>query len=396
MKRTIARRVILLVCIISAGLLPFPTAQSLDLNLRASAGLDATVGLDDKTRAVIEGLPKEVRDQIIGLLRDALPLIDTSVLTYMNRVNEIVDSQINHVQCAAEGIAKSVAGTAKEIFGIKPAPIAALKADEVATISSSFSANDNPEKYTITYADFLYRAAVTWCSTEISLEDTATVTTLESQIRPRWFIWYRLYGICSDASNCYDILYAQVSTKKASSDPLDVHAVNATQRLTEVVKPMIPTGSSKYDPTQYEAALGALFSINDSLEVARLARKALAIEAWGKAMSAQPHMISLFNTEVTELNGPANIIDYNKAVAEGRLANIVAEIKNINDAAKYAAQLDVAFDRQYQSLKTDLQAKLNSTYNLYANAAKVLNAAHGKGMRKPTTQYPPELPREQL
>ena len=128
MKRTIARRVILLVCIISAGLLPFPTAQSLDLNLRASAGLDATVGLDDKTRAVIEGLPKEVRDQIIGLLRDALPLIDTSVLTYMNRVNEIVDSQINHVQCAAEGIAKSVAGTAKEIFGIKPAPIAALKA----------------------------------------------------------------------------------------------------------------------------------------------------------------------------------------------------------------------------------------------------------------------------
>jgi len=142
--------------------------------------------------------------------------------------------------------------------------------------------------------------------------------------------------------------------------------------------------------------LGALFSINDSLEVARLARKALAIEAWGKAMSAQPHMISLFNTEVTELNGPANIIDYNKAVAEGRLANIVAEIKNINDAAKYAAQLDVAFDRQYQSLKTDLQAKLNSTYNLYANAAKVLNAAHGKGMRKPTTQYPPELPREQL
>ena len=395
-------------CIVFTGIIGVSTAEAVDLNLRASAGFDVTAGLDDKTRTLIENLPKEIHDQVVKLLQDALPLIDTSVLTYLNRVNEILDTQINHLQCAADGVIKSLGGTVRETIGIKPTPVADLKQDESSTVTSLFYVKDEPEMYEIKYSDFRYRAAVTWCSAEISPDTSATIAKLQAEIRPRWRIWYRLDAICSDAANCYDILSARVSTKTNTSDPRDVDNVSARQRFAQVTKPAIPNGAGKYDPTQYETALGALLSIGDSLEIARLARKSLATAAWGAAVAAKPAMNSLLGTEMTELHGPANIIDYNNAlqcdlpptgticIPKGRLVDIITQITNINNAAKYAAQLDDLFNGRYQELKAELQSNLNSTYALYTQAAGVLNRLQGMMRARPVHQYPPQLPPLQL
>ncbi len=79
-------------------------AAAVELNLKASASLSAsaTVGLDDKTRALIATLPKDVRVQVMILIEQALPLIDISVQKYLDQVDIILDKQINHLECAVQ------------------------------------------------------------------------------------------------------------------------------------------------------------------------------------------------------------------------------------------------------------------------------------------------------
>src|SRR5262249_23049752 len=125
-----------------------PPASAEDFNFKASLGLHATAGLDEKTIALLQDFPKELKEQLLELLKGALPLIDTSVLTYMNRVNEILDIQINHLQCAAEGTIKTLGGTLKETIGITPSPVQDLETDQKSTIAS-FSIKDSPDKYLI-------------------------------------------------------------------------------------------------------------------------------------------------------------------------------------------------------------------------------------------------------
>src|SRR5215469_15625259 len=76
-------------------------------------GVNATVGLDDRTLDLLNRLPKEVREQIVNAVRDALPILDKSVNAYLAKVDEILDHQINHAQCSVTGVIAEVARRAK-------------------------------------------------------------------------------------------------------------------------------------------------------------------------------------------------------------------------------------------------------------------------------------------
>lgn len=81
-----------------AGLSP---ARAVDVPLGLGFSVDARLiaGLDAPTRDLINGLPSEIRVQLIKTLEEALPMIDESVNGYLNKVDQIIGEQITHGSC---------------------------------------------------------------------------------------------------------------------------------------------------------------------------------------------------------------------------------------------------------------------------------------------------------
>jgi hypothetical protein len=106
------------------------------LGFKASANVSAVAGLDEPTRTFISGLAPQVRTQVLQLLQDALPLLDTSVLKYIAAVNNIVDKQINHLECAIVCTGKIVGADLRAAitFTSDPQPVADLSGNRDKTI----------------------------------------------------------------------------------------------------------------------------------------------------------------------------------------------------------------------------------------------------------------------
>src|SRR5271170_5101130 len=83
-------------------------ASSEAQDLRASLGLSVTAGLDDRTYDLLKNYPSDLREQMFQLLKQSLPLVDKSVSLYLEKVNEILDVQINHLQCSVTGAEKQL------------------------------------------------------------------------------------------------------------------------------------------------------------------------------------------------------------------------------------------------------------------------------------------------
>ncbi|BCM19183.1 hypothetical protein [Mesorhizobium sp. J8] len=283
MRRTIA---FILAC--TAGIASTPS-HAIDLNLgfKASADLEATVGLDQKTREFVDGLPKEVREQILGLLKDALPLIDQSINTYMFRVNEILDKQINHIECAAVGTGEVLGADLKSSLpGMHPPePVENLQKDKDNTVGS-FKANTKPNTYAQAYADFLYRAAVTSCQVGFADQAGVEVAELQTDVRPRWEVWHRVNGTCNDAAGCYATLSKDLKALLDGSNQQDVAAVDGRKRYAAIVPPRVPSFFGHWDPSAHERALGDLLAIQTSLGVAKEARLAVAKDALAAASAS--------------------------------------------------------------------------------------------------------------
>jgi hypothetical protein len=368
-------------------------AQS--LNLKASAGLNATVGLDDRTQAFINSLPEKIKDQILDLLKQGLPLIDKSVILYLNRVNEILDQQIDHIECAAIGTGVTLGADLKSslpLIGTKPEPVEDLQKDVESTIHG-FQKQTDPTSYANKYSDFLYRAAVARCQVNIEPSASQTVAQVQANIRPRWMLWYRLEGSCLNADGCYDFLYGQLKDKMASSDKRDVLAVNAQVTAEAVKKPTGPGFFGQYDPTDFELALQQLLDAKDAIELAEKARIASADDAWSQANQKLTPMLADLGNENSEVNWPTNVfIDYKNAMT--RLPDLLTQITTINVAARTAAQLNsAAYQTKYDALKAQLQGNANAVYQLYDHAVGVANRAGPFGMNG---HYPPHLTKTSL
>src|SRR5262249_31334485 len=136
------------------GGLPIPTVE-------ANANVYGTFGLDDKTINFIESLPKEMREQIIELLKQALPLINGSVDRVLDRVNDILNNQINNIECGTIAAGEKLGDDLKKavslgLLGSKK-QVATLE-DDKKRIVEGFSFTDDPGTYAVRYSDFLYDA----------------------------------------------------------------------------------------------------------------------------------------------------------------------------------------------------------------------------------------------
>jgi hypothetical protein len=181
-------------------------AQAFDatLGLKATASLQATVGLDDQTKAFIASLPVEIREQTYQLLQQALPLLNQSVDSYLDKVNTILSQQIDHLECDAVGAGRTLGDDFKSAIthgALKTQPVEDILKDAQST-QSGFRSSDSPERYAHSYEDLSFRIATTACQVAIDPIAAVPVAKLQATTRTNWRIWYRLEGKCRSASDC--------------------------------------------------------------------------------------------------------------------------------------------------------------------------------------------------
>jgi hypothetical protein len=298
-KGAMCRKVCTYIC--ALGLLSGPVCVDASESISASLGLDlnatATVGLDEPTRALIANMPIELRQQTIELLKQALPLVDASVSGYMQKVNQIVDDQINHASCAALGSAKGIG----DIFGSKvtlssPTPVKDL--DRLWTKkANSYGLSTSPHDIVVGYADFLANAAITSCEVASSSEAKDTVALAQTNARWRWAVWKRVTGKCSNPEACTEYVSNEVKATLNAANKADLQATNAASRFKVISDSPIPSvglftraadwvGLDSVPIGIYEQRMADLFKIEDDILMSRFRRGQIALQNAQSAVDA--------------------------------------------------------------------------------------------------------------
>jgi hypothetical protein len=215
--------------------------------------VDATVGLDEQTRELINRLPANVREQVLATLKDALPLLDKSVDGYLAKVNDILDHQIDHAQCAATGVIAEVDRRVKLPLTREKGPLEIFddfEKSELGRIRQSSSA----AFYARVYGDLFNEATVTYCEMEIS-GAAENARDDENRYRLLSSTWFRLRNTCSDVSDCVTNERSAVQNTIKGSDIRDVQLVRASERLAKVAEPKAPGFFQSFDVKPYNIAL---------------------------------------------------------------------------------------------------------------------------------------------
>jgi hypothetical protein len=90
-------------------------APRANAQLTAKVTIQATAGLDEPTRQLLNHLPENIREQASLLLADLQKRADLSVAAYLQEINRIVDGQIDNAACALIGSAE----TLKNMFSLR-------------------------------------------------------------------------------------------------------------------------------------------------------------------------------------------------------------------------------------------------------------------------------------
>jgi hypothetical protein len=299
----------LLFCMaVSLALLSKANAISFNIDSK----IDATVGLNQPTLDLLKNYPDDIRKQIIDLLTGAKPLIDSSVLLYMNRINQIMDDQLSNIECTTTGVEKIFGSDIIHLItGQPPQPITALRSD-YNSVRDGFQYDSKPIDYRTKYADLMYRARQTYCQVENAGEPVRVeVSKMQSDTTERWRAWYRLPEECGNADACLKATISDTNSKIKAAAAVDVQKVDGNKRLSQVavMKPGAHGFWVKWDPTIYENAFAELFSIQDGMVVAQAVRR--ATEAANTASKDLAQAVTLVETAKNSLQDANSHINSN-------------------------------------------------------------------------------------
>ena len=342
-------------------------AAGLDLTAETVLKAQATVGLDKNTTDLINGLPSEIRSQMLIFLQQAMPIIDTSVEKYIATINDDINSQIDNLQCSLVGTGAALVGTAKSALPLAGpyAPIEDIQTDH-AKIIASFSSTNTPAQYLSAYEDLIVRATITACAVKLVPEALDSASKIQQDTRSRWSAWNRSANNCTDAFSCFDWLHDNIEKVIAASDARDVSAVRGSDRLKSLTRPAKPGFFDKWDPTAAEADLNEMFSISEGIDAAKTFREAKAQATEADASNYITLATQAMNTARASLsptiagNNDAAITYANYMTANGDTIKM-----ELNSAVELMP-----------SLKDDA-AKLNATYQtIVGQQQPIINSAN--------------------
>jgi hypothetical protein len=342
----------------------------LNVGVRASASLDATVGLDGPTRDLIARMPNEIREQTLKLLREALPLIDQSVQGYLERANKIVDQQIDHFACAVTGAVAAAGSTIKQqVLGTRATPVQDLEADW-RSLETQFGSTVDPHDLMTSYADFLYRATVTSCQVAAVPQASKQVATVQSDMRRRWAMWSRVDGRCKTPAECLRLIHGEVGQLVTKSDGRDVAAVNGKQRYSKVSLPPTPGVIARafgtFSLKPLEDPLWELISIVDQVAVARQFRESVGRQLLTSAKAQIDQITKTLDQARPMLGGNCDSLASGRQLAEQAAATGRDTIQNELSRA----------EQHFASLVGDVKSERQRYVSLLAGGTEIVDSAN--------------------
>ncbi len=324
--------------------------------------VDAEFGLDQKTMDFINGLAPQVRQEVVKLLKEALPLIDSSVTAYLDKVDGILEKQINHMQCAAIGAGAALSDDLKgKTFGGPPQPVSKLEEDMKKTITG-FKPDVNPHDMRLAYSDLIYRATVTSCQVSIAPETEKDVAAILENVRPRWMVWYRLDGSCPDITQCYSWQEQHTKETISKADKRDVASIDGETRMSAVHQPNTRASGvawwKTFNPTEHEKALGELISLEDGIKLAaakRLTDAKSALESAGYLITEAKTVFA------NSPHGPFPIVpDCNiPRIAKDRAQLAMQDADEIRTALAKAVELDPTLTPRVQQSRAEFETTMH-------------------------------------
>ncbi len=321
--------------------------MSLNLIQEYRAKIDVEAGLDKATRDLLQSLPEEVRKQAILALKEALPLIDTSVEKYLDKVNAILSSQLLALDCTIDGAvtrALSQAGAKLNPFKTYPTDLADLR-KAVDRYPSTAKWGDSVDLHVDRLGDLINASRSLACANKGNPISYPRATSIGSDLTDQATLFLRLDNkTCDNPRACVDAARAQVSARIAGADKRDLQSAKAVERLANlnVVKKPFPVFGN-FDYNGYVGALREAFSLETEVLTMTSLRKAIFEGEKTKALS----LLAAVQTEMSQATAPlsANQPDldakYNsmnaglataRALTKERFDAITAAVANAQDA----------------------------------------------------------------
>jgi hypothetical protein len=242
--------------------------------LKASASVTINVGLDPATRNLLERMPAEIRQESLRLLREALPMIDRSVLSYLQEVENVVNRQLDRAPCKVAEITGAAVSTLPQVFGYRPKPLRGLRGAIDALDTAAWTKRPLND-LSIAYGDLLYDAWLTGCQVDSVPQTRREVALLQADVRRRHALWSRLQGRCDTAQGCGGTVWRETAQVLKDAHPDDVRLTMARERVDSN---KVPSDGWLRSVTlrQYEDSLLQLYRIEDELVLFREARASMA------------------------------------------------------------------------------------------------------------------------
>ncbi|TIM76480.1 MAG: hypothetical protein E5Y58_05355 [Mesorhizobium sp.] len=339
-------------------------AHAFDLNVNAKAGIDAQVGLDGPTRALLQRLPAEIRKEIVESVRQSLDILDTHVATYLAQVDAIVANRINDLACKSTAATDMIATTiAEKILDSRTTHVEDLLND-VRKTRAGFSASDTPETYRVRYADLLARSVLRYCQVVLSSEAAEEVGRIQDRIRPLWNAWARLDGQCETAKDCFSKLRGDTLNLVASANAWDKTQINAQERIQAV--PDVPSPSlwarfsGMFDPQSYETEFVNMFAIQDELRVTQELRQSSArrdIDDAKTAVAQAQAALEAATAHLREMNRPSQRAAMASAASVSRdNDSIAAKLNNAVETWSEMSDEASELSKRFKSLQTTAES----------------------------------------
>jgi hypothetical protein len=250
-----------------------PMSFGISVSQEVSAKLKLEAGLDERTRALIQGMPKEVREQAILALKEALPLIDESVEKYLAEVDVIVTRQLATIDCSINGITKT---TIEELMaGFKfwkegPTMVEDLRS-RANKLPSRFNWKSSPEDYRIFYGDTLQAARTVACANKDTPTSYKEVEVIRNRLTNDVLPFERLRGnVCTTSESCIRSLKAAISEEIKKADARDLQASKVITRFDAIKK----ISHFSFNQPHYVESVRDLFSISDEVRLLGAVRSA--------------------------------------------------------------------------------------------------------------------------
>lgn len=348
---------------------------------------EIVAGLDEPTRSLIASLPESARKEAVEFARQALPELDKSVISYIDRIDLLIENRLNQLVCTGQAVGQ---GVAEELKGVilneKPKPIAALALE--------FDDREKNFRYTsarsiaISYEDFLQQAGIAACRL-VDTAGTQRINTLRVQSRDKWRMWLAIEETCSDPHDCLLKQHALVSATVKAADPRDAEATSASKLLGEVVLLQKSTRWFSTDVKNwvaFEKELLKLRDIDRSVSAAAALRVSVAqrylSDAESLVLDGEKAILSA-RGRLSQSSSSEN--DAAKAEAVKARANEVAAVEQaklagIGDASNLAKAMDL--EHRVAKIEAESKAIVSAADGNNANLSKAAADAAARAQER--------------